>query len=111
MKLRYGVLFVLALVANAVFASSASADQISERTIEQLHVNTTGGVYFKTYESMPDPDACTYASLYRVPGSATFAKEVYALLLAARSAGTKVTFFIDGCEGTYPKVIWARSVD
>ncbi len=104
---------ICASVVAFVFAvgfSPAHAYTVSNRTIESIHVNSTSGIYFKTSEAMVNPETCTQDAWYHVARNSSYEKEIYAMLLAAQTSGTKIRFYLDGCENDiYPRVTWVRT--
>jgi len=99
--------FIVAFV-FAVGFSSAHAYTVGSKTIKSVHVNSSGGIYFETNEAMVNPDSCLQGGFYHVARASNYEKEIFALLLAAKTTSTTVTFWLDGCEANYPKVTWAR---
>ena len=92
-----------------VAISPAEAYQVANKTVKVLHVNSGGGFYFETNEAMLNPDACTNSGFYHIARDTKFEKEIYAMLLATYTTGASITFYLDGCEANYPKVIWMRT--
>ena len=102
---------ILASFALAVCGTTYAGTTVSNKTVSTVHTNLGGGIYFKTSETMVNPDGCTASSWYHIATGATYEKEAFSLLLAARMAGAPVTFYLDGCAGTYPKVSWVNTHD
>lgn len=96
---------------TACYATFAHAYLLSSKTIKKLHVNTGSGIYFQTQETMQDPHNCGSADWYIVARNSNYEKEVYSLLLAARTSGALVSINIDGCEAGYPKVTYVNTHD
>jgi len=89
--------------------STAHAYTVGNKTIKTLHVNSNGGIYFETNEAMVNPDSCLHGGFYHVARASNYEKEIFAMLLTAKTSNTTVTFWLDGCEANYPKVTWFRS--
>ena len=53
---------------------------------------------------MSDPDKCGRQDFYILPDTHSHFKEVYALLLAAQTAGKKVSFTLSGCHQGIPAI-------
>ena len=87
------------------FTTSSFSDNVNSKTIKSIHVNLSSGYYFKTEETMVDPESCGSTAWYKLSGD-TYNKEAYSLMLAAQMSGKKVNFYIDGCSGSYPVVRW-----
>lgn len=105
---------VIWLVAGCFFVmysvSVSAYTTLADRSVKLVHVNGAGGIYFETNEPMENPDSCMHGSLYHVPTSSQYEKEIYALLLAAYTRGSGITFVIEGCSANYPKVMWVRAL-
>jgi len=95
----------------AIQIATVSATVLSAKKIKKLHVNADSGIYFQTYAAMQDPDGCGSISWYHVARNSIYEKEIYSLLLAARTSGAEVTFYIDGCDGGYPRVTYINTHD
>lgn len=96
---HFFIIFVVFLSINS------HAENLSDKTVKTTHVNLSGGYYFKTVETMVDPEGCGSTSWYRL-STESFNKEAFSLLLAAHMSGKKVSFNISGCSGSYPSVRW-----
>ena len=94
---KYFLLFIF------LTPSIALAYSVSNKTISKAHVNITSGYYFTTNEAILNPDSCGSSSWYRL-AEGTYAKEAFSTVLTAKVSGKKVTFSINGCLGSYPKV-------
>lgn len=101
---------VLILIPSLFSAYSHSAKNIDNKILSRVHVNTSGGYYFKTASSMVDPDGCGSSTWYKLKNG-TYTKEAFSLLLAAKVAKKPVSFYLNGCSGSYPSVDWINVHD
>jgi len=86
------------------------AKNIDNKIVPRVHVNTSGGYYFKTASSMVDPDDCGSTTWYKLKNG-TYTKEDFGLLLAANVAKKPVSSYLSGCSGSYPSVDWINVHD
>ena len=86
------------------------ANTVADKTIKTTHVNISSGYYFKTSETMIDPHSCGSSAWYTLKNG-TYTKEAFSILLAAKMSGKKVTFYLQGCNGSYPLVDWINVHD
>lgn len=88
-----------------------SASLVGGKTISKVHVNVSSGIYFVTNERMLDPEGCGSDGYYKLMKGSDYEKEAYSMLLSARIAVSKVSFYISGCESGYPKVTYINTHD
>jgi hypothetical protein len=100
----------LFLISVFFSTNSHSAKNVDNKIVSRVHVNTTGGYYFKTASSMIDPDSCGSTSWYKLKNG-SYTKEAFGLLLTAKVANKPVSFYLNGCSGTYPSVDWINVHD
>lgn len=93
---------LLMLLSYGVF----SGDELNNRTITDIIINLSSGVHFRTSESMINPSSCSNGSWYKLPSDSKYEKEAYSLLLSKQARKEKVNIYLDGCTGSYPKVVW-----
>jgi len=100
----------LALVSLSGAPLIAEAGGAYTVTIEKAHVNTTSGFYFKTVETMQDPDDCTSSTpiWYQINPTGEYSKELYATVLSAKALGRSMEIYLTDCIGTYPQVLWGN---
>lgn len=104
--MKKAVLTILVLVSGKVLSYGVSNQQA-----KKVHVNSGTGIYFQTEAPVKNPHNCTSDSWYRIGSNAEFSKEMFSILLTARSSGKKISFNIDGCLSGYPKVTWINTHD
>ncbi|AJQ92179.1 hypothetical protein [Gynuella sunshinyii] len=98
-KLQIGIAILLCSLATFTFAANRY-----EGTVALIEAgNTDGSIFFNTVE-VTQQDECSSAAGYVVPADHS-ADKVLSLLLSAKIAARKVYFDIEGCTGTYPRVI------
>jgi hypothetical protein len=100
----------LAILTIILIACKAQAYTVSSKTISKSHVNISSGYYFKTNETMVDPDNCGNDAWYKLKND-VYTKEAFSLILAANMSGKKVTFYLNGCASGYPQVGWINVHD
>ncbi|MGL6159589.1 hypothetical protein [Microbulbifer sp.] len=101
---KYLPTYLLALLVSLILPMSSYAAKYSSETVKTVRVHTKSGILFRIDGEMVDLDGCGKNSWYRIPPGSNYEKEALSLLLAARMSKSKVSFTIDGCSGTYPKV-------
>lgn len=69
-----------------------------------VKADSASGFYF-TLSGGPNPDNCSLTDYYFIRSEAPMMKEMYALVLAAKKSGTKITAQLEGCDNGRPKVI------
>lgn len=55
-----------------------------------------------------DPDKCGRWDYYVLPDNHPHFQQIYAMLLAAQTAGKKVSFYVDGCHQGIPAIANAQ---
>lgn len=93
---------ILMLFSYDVFAG----DELYDQTITDIIINLSSGVHFRTNEPMVNPSTCSSGLWYKLPSDSNYEKEAYSLLLSKQARKEKVTIYLDGCTGSYPKVVW-----
>lgn len=106
-KKLFLILVSLSVLCTIVFAGSS----VSGHVVETVHIHVSTGIHFRTNQPVNNPDGCASASWYKVATGGPYEKEVLSLLLTAKASGDKVSFYIDGCAGSYPKVVYLNIHD
>ena len=98
----------LALVAQPSLAAGAwtpwtTVHMVYTYTNKHLFVQLTPNT------SHIDPDGCSVSkSYYQVAPDVTNRDEMYQMLLTAKAANLKVSAYISGCNGNYPRLLHLR---
>lgn len=97
---------VLLLVISIFSGSALAANNMSNKTIKEIIVNLSTGIHFQINETMTNPDNCTLSSWYKIETDSKYEKEALSMLLAYEAQNKPITFSLDGCTGSYPKVVY-----
>lgn len=99
-KLLLAARFLICVVSlNAAAAGSIDAGDINFLLFYKGH----SGLLIK-HQYQIDPDNCGRRDYYILPNNHPHFSQIYALLLAAQTAGKKVSFNIDGCVEGIPAI-------
>lgn len=77
---------------------------LQDKTIKEIIVNLESGIHFQINGSMPNPDGCNSDSWYKVDPNSNYEQAALSFLLAYEAQNKSITFKLEGCSGSYPKV-------
>ncbi len=100
--------FILLVI--ILMSTNVQAYTVSNKSISKTHINISSGYYFRTNETMLNPDNCGSNAWYKLKND-VYTKEAFSLILAAKMSEKKMTFHLDGCASGYPKVGWINLHD
>ena len=96
----------LLLLSNNVFAGSWTGWY----GLKHIFTNTEGTVYLMLdpHTAHPNPGNCVSTLWLRVVVGQANAKDMYQMALTAKAAGLMVNIYVNGCAGSYAKVLSMR---
>jgi len=96
----------LLLMSSASFAGQWTAFS----PVFEVYVHGQGDVYTTLEPSTAhvNPDDCVNTSYLRMAPSNVNKEEIYQMILTAQASGQALSLYIDGCNGSYPAVLYAR---
>ena len=102
------IFIILLLLASSFSVASVHQSDHQDETIKDILVKSTTGIHFRTVGAMthPNGEECTSTSWYKIDINSDYQKEIYSLLLTAKAQSKTVTFYLDGCTGGYPKILY-----
>lgn len=80
--------------------------------VNEVYTYSSGYIFVTLPSSAHiNPDACPVATPYRIEASAVNNDKMYQMLLTAKASGKKVSAYLGGCGGSYPKILHLRLRD
>lgn len=98
--ITYAVLFT-------PFVKAAPYGWSSWVNVTEAYAASNGNIYV-TYTQMYNPGNCSNVGFIAVPASNVAGDRIYSTLLNAMATGQKVLYYVNGCEGIYPKMTHIR---
>lgn len=113
MKLIIIKLLILSIFTLAPSVSLAAPGAWTAWVKVHLIYTYTNGYLFVQLTPSADhinPKDCASKGYYQVPPDAKNFKEIYKMLLTAKAGGLRVSAYIDGCSGSYPRLHHLRTI-
>jgi hypothetical protein len=94
----------LATLIALISCNAAAAGWASSQPISFLHVFEGHGGIFVRQAAMVNPDSCTRTDQYLLRQTHPLFKELYAMLLSARSSDRSMMLYLQGCAEGFPSI-------
>lgn len=81
--------------------------------VSLVYTYSTGYLFVQLTPSADhiNPEGCVTKAHYQIPPDAKNFDEMYQMLLTAKAAGLRVSAYISGCSGNYPKLVHLRMIE
>lgn len=96
---------VLVLLVFSPLANAASWSNVVNVTEAYAH---SGGNIYAKFTEMHNPDGCSSTSFILVQAANSAGDRIYSTLLNAVATGQKVLYYVNGCDGSYPRLLHIR---